>query len=446
MHLVPSFVDLLQPLAAAMTSPSFTNFTTLVTGWVFTPRRTVTGMIVAARAVGTKHHSALHRFFARASWSLDQLGLIVLGMILAVHDAVAASGRGPSDAPILLAIDDTLARKRGAKTFGVGMHRDALLSSQRTTVVNWGHNWVVLAVLIQLPWRPGHTFALPVLFRLYLNQAAATRHRRVYRTRPQLAVQMLDVVCSANKNKRFHAIADSAYGGQSVLNHLPVNCDLTSRLVMDARLYDAAPARKPCQMGRPRIRGQRLVSPEQMLRRRLQRRELTLYGRPTRMRIADTVARVHKTPDRPLRIVAVEPLASKRGRQAFYSTVHDADAQQVLAWYAMRWSIEVTFHDAKQHLGFEQPQGWTPRAAQRTAPLAMLLYTLIVLWFHRHGRHVYKPIHRPWYRTKTDPSFADMLGTLKQASIKRTLFETGLQGRGSRKTLKTACHLVKMAA
>jgi len=443
MHLVPSFIDLLQPLAAAMTTPSFNNLTTLTTGWVFAPRRTVTGMIVAAQAVGDKHHSALHRFFARASWSLDQLGLIVFGMILVIHDAAEASH---DDTPVMLAIDDTLARKRGAKAFGVGMHRDPLASSRRTTVVNWGHNWVVLCVLIHLPWREGHTFALPILFRLYLNKAAATRHRRAYRTRPQLAVQMLDALCFTHKNKRFHAVADSAYGGQSVLNHLPANCDLTSRLVMDARLYDAPPARMPGTNGRPRIRGERLDSPEQMLHRRLQRRELTLYGRLTKMRIADTCARVHKTPDRPLRVVAVEPMTGKRGRQAFYSTIHDADAAQVLTWYAMRWAIEVTFHDAKQHLGFVQPQGWTPKAAQRTAPMAMLLYSLVVLWFHRHGRRLYKPIDRPWYRTKTDPSFADMLGTLKCVSVREEVLATGLSGRGSRKTLKTACHLVRLAA
>jgi len=443
MHLVPSFLGLLQPLAAAMTSPSFNNLTTLVTGWVFSPRRTVTGMIVAARAVGGKHHSALHRFFARASWSLDQLGLIVLGLVLTVHDAAAASDRHGS---VLLALDDTLARKRGAKTFGVGMHRDACASSRRTTVVNWGHNWVVLAVLVRLPWRPDHTFALPILFRLYLNKDAATRHRRAYRSRPQLAVQLLEVVCSAHENRRFHAIADSAYGGQSVLNHLPINCDLTSRLVMDARLYAPPPKRKPGTNGRPRIRGERLDSPEQMLQRRLKRQELTLYGKTTSMRLADTCARVHKAPDRPLRIVAVEPLTGRRGKQAFYSTVHDADAQQVLGWYAMRWSIEVTFHDSKQHLGFEQPQGWTRKAAERTAPLAMLLYTLVVLWFHQHGRHIYKPIDRPWYRHKPHPSFADMLATLKQASVKQEVLATRLTGRGSRKTLKTVCHLVQMAA
>jgi len=57
-------VDLIQPLAAVMTAPSFNNLTPLVTGWVFTPRRTVAGTIVAAQAIDSKHHSALHRFLA----------------------------------------------------------------------------------------------------------------------------------------------------------------------------------------------------------------------------------------------------------------------------------------------------------------------------------------------------------------------------------------------
>ena len=61
--------------------------------------------------------------------------------------------------------------------------------------------------------------------------------------------------------------------------------------------------------------------------------------------------------------------------------IRDARAEQVIAWYAMRWSIEVMNHDSKQHLGFEQPKGWTRRSIERTAPLSMLLYSLIVLWF-----------------------------------------------------------------
>jgi len=59
--------------------------------------------------------------------------------------------------------------------------------------------------------------------------------------------------------------------------------------------------------------------------------------------------------------------------QAFYSTVTDATPEQALTWYARRWAVEVTFQEAKGHLGFEEPQGWTRRAVERTAPVAMFL-------------------------------------------------------------------------
>jgi hypothetical protein len=356
---------------------------------------------------------------------------------------------GAPGSVVTLGIDDTLARKRGRKTFGVGMHHDPLVSSRKMAVTNWGHSWVVLSVIVKLPFCSRRWFALPILFRLYLNKSAAARHRRVYRTRPQLAVDMLGVLCSARNTRRFHAIADSAYGGQSVLNHLPDNCDLTSRLLLDARLYNAPPTRTPGTRGRPRLRGDRLPTPRQMLDPHapgIRRVELNLYGRTDRVRLADTVARVYASPDRPLRVVAVESLAGKRPPQAFYSTAHDADAERVLTGYAMRWSVEVAFHDAKQQLGFEQPQGWTRRAVERTAPMAMLLYSLVVLWFARVGHRRYAPPKLPWYTHKPHASFADMLATLRAQSARRHILSTGLAGKGSRKTLQTLLATVKQAA
>jgi len=435
MTLVPSFVDLVQPLAAVMTAPSFNNFLTLLTGWVYARRRTVTGMIVAADAIDAKHHSAFHRLFAGAVWSLDALGLAVFGLIEPLLGGV-----------VMLGLDDTLARKRGRKVFGVGMHHDPLLSTRKTAIMNWGHSWVVLAVLVKWPFCTRRVFALPILFRLYLNKDAAARHRRVYRTRPQLAVQMLSVLCWAYENRCFHAVADSLYGGQSVLNCLPGNCDLTSRLSLDARLHEPPPARKPGTNGRPRKRGTRLPDPRQMLADRAQRIELDIYGRHDRVRVADTEARVYAAPDRPLRVVAVEPLTGGRTIQAFYSTCHEASAQQVLTWYAMRWSLEVTFRDAKGQLGFEQPQGWSRRAVERTAPMAMLLYSLVVLWFARVGHRLYRPLNLPWYRHKPHAAFADMLATLRTASVRREVFSTGLQGRGSQKAIKTVLHAYQQAA
>lgn len=63
----------------------------------------------------------------------------------------------------------------------------------------------------------------------------------------------------------------------------------------------------------------------------------------------------------------------------------------------------------------------------------MLLYALIVLWFAREGHRKYKPLDRPWYTSKAEPSFADMLATLKRLSVRRKVLSLALRGQGSRK-------------
>jgi hypothetical protein len=279
-----------------------------------------------------------------------------------------------------------------------------------------------------------------------LNKKSALKHRRAYRTRPEMAVEMLAVLCNHRKNQRFHVVADSAYGGQSVLCFLPTNCDLTSRLVKDARLHAAPPERKAGTNGRPRRRGERLPTPQTMLAGRCRRVTLDIYGRSEEARLADQAARVYAAPERPLRVVAVEAVKGGRGQEAFYSTCSHATAEQVIGWYAMRWSIEVMNHDSKQHLGFEEPQGWTRRAVERTAPLAMLLYSLIVLWFAREGHRSWRPLDCPWYRSKTAPSFADMLRTLRRMSLRQQVLNLALAGPGSRKVQQLLENTVVLAA
>lgn len=435
MELVPGFAALLQPFLSTMTAPTFNSLTTIVTGWVFASRRTVTRVILAAGETADKHFSSYHRVFSEARWSLDAVGLAVLDLMQPFLGDM-----------VMLALDDTLARKRGLKMFGCGMHHDPLLSSRSKTITNWGHSWVVLGVIVELPFRSGHSFCLPILFRLYLNKAKAEKHRRVYRTRPELAVEMLSTLCKHQKHRRFHVVADSAYGGQSVLNHLPANCDITSRLVMDARLYDAPPEREAGQRGRPRRRGELLPTPAAMLARRCRRVEFDIYGRTDTARVADGEARVHKAPEKALRVVAVEPLTGGRKPQAFYSTCHEATAEQVIGWYASRWSIEVAFHDSKQHLGFEQPQAWSRQAVERTAPLAMLLYSLVVLWFAREGRRHYQPPDCPWYTAKSEPSFVEMLATLRRQSVHQKVLSLALRGPGSRKIKQLLQNAVALAA
>ena len=418
MELVPTFVALVQSLSVTMTAPTFDSFTTLLTGWVFAPRRNVTSMIRAAGSRAAKHFSSYHRVFSAARWSLDAMGLAVFELIQPWLGEV-----------VMLALDDTLARKRGLKMFGTGMHHDPLASSRNKAITSWGHSWVMLGVIVEFPFRTGHYYCLPILFRLYLNKKSAAKHRRVYRTRPELAVELLELLCGHQKHRRFHVIADSAYGGQSVLCHLPANCDLTSRLVQDARLHALPPERVPGAQGRPRVRGQRLPTPAQMLSERCRRVTLNIYGRREQARLADQIACVYAAPDRQLRVVASEGLTGGRGRQAFYSTSWTASGEQVIAWYAMRWSGEVTIHDSKQCLGFEEPQGWSRRSVERSAPMAMLLYSLIVLWFADGGHRRWRPVDCPWYRSKIAPSFADMLTTLRRQSLRQQIL--AIPGRHS---------------
>lgn len=434
--LVPSFVNLLQPSSCLMTMPTFANFLTVLTGWAFARRHTVTGVILAAGVAGKRHHSAFHRLFATARWSLDALGLAVFDLIEPFC----------GDGAVLLAGDDTLARKRGLNIFGVGMHHDPLLSTRRTAVMNWGHSWVVLAVIVRFPFRPDFHHALPVLFRMYRSTQTTAREGGTHFTRPQLMVQLLTLLCGHRKNRRFRLVADAAYGGESVLCHLPVNCDLTSRLHLDARLHAPVDrSKKNSKGGRPRKRGVRLPTPRRMLEERCRHVTLDLYGRRDRSRLAECVAHHYHTPDRLLKIVAVEPLTGGRTVTAFYSTCHDATAEQVLTWYAMRWSIEVMNHDAKGSLGFEEPQGWSRHAALRTAPTAMLLYGLIVLWFARDGHRTCKPVYRPWHVGKRHPSFADMLTELRCRSVKEVLADADRRAVLQKPT-EILLHLLKSAA
>lgn len=453
---VPSFLELLQPFRSQMSAPTFASLLTVLAGWVLCRRRrhTVTGALDALGGTHDKHFCAYHRLFAAARWDVEAVGLALAGVILAV--LASASG-----GVVFLAVDDTLCRKRGRKLFGAGMHYDAQLTGRRwsnanRSVKSRGHCWVILGPVVALPFRPGHYYCLPVLSRLYLNRAAARRHRRAYRTKPQLALEMLGKLCAAFPGRRFHLLADSAYGGRHLLGELPGNCDLTCRWITNAALYAPAPPRAPGATGRRRVRGPRLPGVAEMLASRCEHLTLDLYGRRDgSCRVAAARdCRFHALPAVPLTVVACEPLTAagrpRPGmRAAFYTTALDATPADVLAWYARRWSVEVTIRDAKQELGLAQPQARVERAVRRLAPTLLLTYSLVVLWFAQHGHRGWRPPRHAWYRSKRHASFADMLTALRERTL-REQCRAVLNNPGGaglpRNVLKTLVTLTKRAA
>jgi len=161
-----TFVLLLAAFETCFTAPTYRTFGLVVAGWLHCAgRRTITAVAVASGAVGARHISVFHRFFTRAPWSLDAVGRVVFALALAWL---------PADAPLLVLVDDTLARK-GGKGIGLAtMHRDPLLSTARRPFCSFGHIWVVLALWVPLP-LGDRGVALPVLFRLYVGSKRGGR-------------------------------------------------------------------------------------------------------------------------------------------------------------------------------------------------------------------------------------------------------------------------------
>lgn len=440
---VSSFASLLATFAPLMTPSSFENFQVLASGWVLsTRRRTVTELIQRAGVVDLKSYSTFHRFFNRAQWSVDEAGRLVLGLALRLV---------PRNQVVRLVVDDTLCKKGGQHIFGTGMHRDALASTRKLARLSWGHNWVVVGVILEFPFARGISWCLPIAFRLYVTKSRPKSQRWredvVYRTRPELAVEILQMIAKWQPERHFLLVGDSAYGGGSVMRNLPEHFHLTSRIVMDAALFGPPPPRY-AGVGRPRRRGKRLPSPKQIAssRKPWKKLKIRLYGTRRRVLVKETEGLWLKGDYRRIKVVIVRDSRGVNKDEAFYSTDTKASATAILQAYARRWCIEVAFENAKGHFGFEDPQNRTVRAVQRTAPLGALLYSLVVLWFNDCGAKRCRFPYRPWYERKSVASFQDMVDTLRAESLREHFLRIPDWSRGRKKTLQAACAAIGLVA
>ena len=407
--IVDSFFRSLQAFVPCFTAPSFRTFVTLIGGWsLVTGRHTVTGVVRAANAVGWKHIRTFHRFFSEGRWLPDELGLILVRLVLErcleVGDAV------------IVPVDDTLGRHTGKKIAGASMHRDPLLSTGRRPFFHWGHLWVVVSIAIPAF---GKTWALPVLFRLHRGKKRCKAEKRKYRKCPELAAELIKLLADTLPERRIIVVGDSAYTNGSIIKGRPNNVTIVGRSRLDAALYAPAPARGPNQMGRPRVRGARLPSPEkQTAKARFKRIEVTVYGRTVMVRVLVIDALWYVAAHSELvRLVVVRDFPGHERDDVFVSTDPTITAKSIIETFARRWSLEHTFHECKGKLGFEEPQNRTDRAVERTAPMSLWLHTLVVLWYLRTGQHsrAARQPSLPWYK-KTAPTFSDMLATLRRAS------------------------------
>jgi DDE superfamily endonuclease len=439
--IVVSFATLLQSFSPCFTAPSFDSFITLMSGWVLNLRRhTVTETVRAAGAVGTKHISSFHRFFSKGRWAIDALGLVLVRAI---------DARVDREAPLVAPVDDTLGRHTGKAIAAASMHRDPLLSTGRRLFFHWGHVWVVLSINFPMF---GKTWALPVLFRLYRSKKRCKADKKPYRKTTELARELVELLAKTLPHRRIFVLGDAAYTNSSLIKKRPSNVSLIGRCRLDAALYAPAPKPRKGQMGRPRVRGGKLPSPGVQAgnkKARWRRTEVTVYGKTVRVRVLVIDALWYVAAGSELmRLVVVRDFPGHERDDVFVSTDSTLSAKEIIERFSERWPLEHTFHESKGKLGFEDPQNRTERAVERTAPMALWAYTLVVLWYVETGqflRAARLPVD-PWYDRKTAPAFSDMLATLRRASWAQRLFDPRATAADLRKRIRPLVDYVSAAA
>jgi hypothetical protein len=394
-------MEVLEVFRPALSAPSFSNMVVLFAGWVLTGgRHAVTEALVVSRVSGLRHHAAFHSFFAYAVWNVDELGLRLAEKIVEEIDGA-----------ILVAIDDTLAAKKGPHVFGLGCHIDAVRSTRKHKIFSFGHVWVTLAILLPVPFS-SRRWALPVLFRLYRNKKESEKAGDGHLKKTELAKQLLGMLLARLGERQVAVAMDNAYCCQLLLKNLPENLTVYGAMRPDAALYAPPPARRRSKAGRPLLYGERLPSLDQIANDETQPWRTTtafMYGEKHRVTYKALIAQWRTVSgDRRLRIVLIRSVKGSIPFRVVFSTSHRDSATKVISGYAHRWNIEVTFRELKQELGFADSSARKPAAVLRTAPFVGLVYTALVLWFldKRSGK-AEVPV-RPWY-PKQGLSFADIL-------------------------------------
>jgi hypothetical protein len=428
-----SLLKTLAVLRPALTAPGYANLLVIFTGWVLTPgTHAITEALVITHVSGLIHHERFHRFFSRGSWEPDELG-----RLLFVRSLARLKGG------IHVVIDDTLAAKKGPHVYGLGCHLDAVRSSKKHKVFAFGHVWVVLAVLVQVPFSD-RTWALPILFRLYRSRKECKKNQGVYFKKTELARQMLTVVCSWTGRRKVTVAADSGYCNQTVLKGQPTRLVFFGSMRPDAVLTRPLHPCKHCEQsgkkrcskhrksGRPCKRGKGLPSPEQIAcnsRYAWETCRLWMYGQERVVKYKTVVAQWYVAAgEQPLRVVVVACSTGKIPYRVYFSNDATLTAREVLLGYSERWGIEVCFRELKQALGFADSSARKKAAVERMAPFVGLTYTVLVLWFlkgasSKLGQQT-MPV-RPWYGHKRGLCFNDVLRSAQSVLAQYQVLDPG---------------------
>ncbi len=418
-----AMITLLAPFAPLFSTRVWRHALVLVAGTLLAPgKRTVCAALRAMGLSQTKQWTRYHRVLNRAKWSSLAASRVLLGLLVATF---APAG------PLVFGLDETIERRWGPQIAAKGLYRDAVRSSQDYFVKVSGLRWLCLLLLVPLPWA-GRVWALPFLTILAPSERHDRTGGRRHKKLTDWARQALLLLRRWLPERTIVVVADSGYAAIALLarcTRLARPVTAVTRLRLDAALYDPAPPRAPGQLGRPRLKGKRL--PTLAARRADPATTWTAitvadwYGAGARtVEVAsDTAVWYHSgLPPVPIRWVLIRAPQGQFATQALLCTDLAAEPTQILAWFVLRWQVEVTFAEARRHLGVETQRQWSDLAILRATPALLGLFSLVVLYAHPRMQPTGAVVRQAAWYHKALPTFSDALALVRRELWAQTAF------------------------
>lgn len=394
----------------------------LVMGAILAPRqRTV---CAALRAVGLgqeRQFQNYHRVLNRAKWSGLAASRILLGLLVCAFV--------PKQAPLVFGADDTLERRRGAKIKAKGHFRDSARSSQQRAISSEGLRWLSVMLLTPLSFT-ARVWALPFLTVLALHPSTSAQLGQRHKSCIDLVMQLTRVLRRWLPDRRLVLVTDGALVAVKLgLRCVQQQVTFVSRLRLDCRLFEPPSPKPRHQRGRQAKVGQR----QPRLQERLQQRDTEWTRQPVawyggKQRVVEFVSGTAwwSTPSEkcplPIRWVLLRDPAGTFASSALLCTDLEATPQQVIAWYVLRWNVEVTFEEARAHLGLETQRQWSDRAIERTTPSLLALFSLVTLLAQHLTDAQPLPVRTSAWYTKAQPTFVDALALVRRHLWTQRLF------------------------
>ena len=387
----------------------------LVMGVILAPgKRTVTSVLRIMGLSDDHHFQNYHRVLNRATWSSLDVSHRLLTVLL---QTFAPSG------PVVIGLDDTIERRRGAKIRAKGIYRDPVRSSRSHCVKTSGLRWLSLMLLVPIPWAK-RVWALPFLTALAPSERYYAASPRTPKKLTDWGRQMLMQVRRWLPTRSLIAVADSTFAAIALLSdmqHLAKPVTMVTRFRLDAALYEPAPERQPGQKGRPRVKGARLPTLAQVLRQsttiwqRVTIKDWYGEGRREVEIVSATAVWYHAgLPPVPIRWVLIRDPKGKFKPQALLCTDVTVTPVQILEWFIMRWRLEVTLEESRAHLGVETQRQWSDLAIARTTPALLGLFSLVTLLAHQSASGGTLPVRQAAWYAKPLPTFSDALAVVRR--------------------------------